>query len=205
MGHRTVKEIGYFRRVIKLGSHLWILFLLFGCKTTSILNSMRPSDYDPTNPGSKWIYLFVESYETLTVTIDTIEKIIDRKKYFKVNRSFSCGDNSESYKRIENDVVYVFSVRTNVESIEIPSQIKKGVSWIEGDGSWSYKIISTNASIVTPIASYDSLLQVKATQLKGRDEEKFKEYNLFYRRGVGLVATKGNDKLMTYLKHYELR
>jgi hypothetical protein len=177
-----------------------------GCKTSSTINSnLRSSDYHPVKPGSVWLYQFMESKNTLTTQIDTVQKEIDGKNYYKVNRSYSWGESSESFSRVENDVVYVFDYRTNAESVVIPKQIQKGIKWQEGDGSWSYKIINTNAAITTPESTYTELLQVRASQLTERDQEKASQYDLFYKNGIGLVATEVKGKLLTYLKKYEIK
>jgi hypothetical protein len=177
-----------------------------GCKTSSTVNSnLQSSDYDPIKPGSIWLYQFTESKNTLTTQIDTVQKEIDGKNYYKVNRSYSWGESSESFNRVENDVVYVFDYKTNAVSVVIPKQIQKGIKWQEGDGSWNYKIINTNTSITTPVSTYTELLQVRASQLTGRDKEKASQYDLFYKNGIGLVATEVKGKLLTYLKKYELK
>lgn len=178
-----------------------------GCKpSNNVIEIQKNSDYDPIKPGGIWIYQFLDSKSnTLTTFIDTVQQEIDGKNYFKVTRVYSWGDTIIGFVRVENDVVYAIGSLSNTEFVIIPKLIKEETTWLDGDKSWEYKIFSTNASLTTPSQAYTQLLQIRAKRLTGRDIEKLEEYDLFYKKGVGLVATMMNSNLTTYLTKYELK
>jgi hypothetical protein len=125
-------------------------------------------------------------------------KFGDHEYYAKI-RKYSWGDIDTSYYREDDKNYYHFDPRVNGESVVLPKAIEPGQKWFESDGSWSYEIIGIDEKLKTPAKEYKGLLLIECLQLTGRDKEKYAAYNIYYAKGIGMVASVNNGKLTSYL------
>jgi len=172
---------------------------IYGCRTSSKLSDSTNESYNPISKGNTWIFQYVNSSNTQTVKVTKANIKINGKKYFKIVRTYSWGNKSEDYTRIEDKTIYSFDSKTKAESISIPKDLEIGKIWNEADNSWKYEIISITAVLETPKGKFGNLLQIRASQLTNRDKDKVTVYDLFFKKGTGQIAAKGNEQLMTYL------
>ena len=81
-----------------------------------------------------------------------------------------------------------------MESIVFPSEIKKGKAWESSDKKWKYKIKSLSANLSTPYCEFENLLKMEVF-----NKEMNTTYQLFYKKGVGLVGTNMNEKPYSFI------
>ncbi|MEZ4804471.1 MAG: hypothetical protein R2852_03010 [Bacteroidia bacterium] len=117
------------------------------------------------------------------------KKVFKDKAYSSRLTKYSWGVTDTSYFRSENETVYYYDVKSNTESVQMPKDIKIGVSWTSTDSAWNYEITNIQAKLKTPVKKYKDLLEIKATQLKNRDKKKLPEYLIYYMKNVGKVAS----------------
>lgn len=192
---------------------LILTIVIFGCKVSNkisnkniIIAPINPNEsYYPLGIENTWKYKYVNSNDTQTVRVIEGNIEIEGKKYFKIIRTYTFGENTESFARNEDQVSYSFDYKTKGETFTIPNELVVGKIWYQADNSWKYEIISVTATLKTPTDKYDNLLQIKASQLTNRDSEKLQKYDLFYQKGIGQIAAKGNGQLMTYLIYSKVR
>ncbi|WP_010134022.1 hypothetical protein [Ochrovirga pacifica] len=179
-----------------------------GCKTVKTTTNNIINEelgYYPLKTGNYWIHKYFDSNNTQTIKVVDKNIEINGKHYFKIERKYSWNKKSVDYSRNEKGTNYSYDDKTKGESINIPNNLEVGFTWLQFDKSWKYEIISTNAKIETPIGKYENLLLIEASQLTNRDKYKRSKYQLFFKRGVGKIAAKGNGKLMTYLTKYNVQ
>lgn len=98
------------------------------------------------------------------------------------------------YYREENGVVYYYDPEKKAISIELINDLRPGATWEKYDKSWKYTIIDTVSSYSTPYCELKNLLQVRAEPQNETRKGMFSYYNLFYKRGVGMVGMKVNGE-----------
>ena len=179
-------------------SILLLFTLLTGCKVAQKV-ATKNLEYYPLNKGNTWTYQYNDSPSTLTVKIIDKDVKINGKKYYKIQRTYSWNKPSIDYSRNENGGHFSYDDKSKGESVVIPKNIKVGYTWKQCDKSWEYEILAINTPLKTPTTNYTGLLKIRATQLTNRDQLKKSEYHLYFKKGVGKVAAKGNGQLMTYL------
>ncbi len=159
--------------------------------------------YEPLNGGNNWVYNYLDTLN-LYSTLSEKRIKIDKKLYYRKTDKYYNSAPIIYFVREENKTIYHYDSITKLESVAIPYPIQNGYIWYHADSSWQYEIISQKVSIKTLNGNFDKLLKIKATQFAKRDNNKFIEYELFYKCGIGLVATKSSGKLLTYLKNYQI-
>ncbi len=174
------------------------------CKMTE-KTALKNAEYYPLSKGNTWTYQYADSPNKLIVKIIDEEIEITGKKYFKVQRTYSWGEQNIDYSRNEQGVLYSYNYKSGGESIVIPKQLNVGYRWINYDKSWEYEIIGINESLKTPTNNYKDLLKIKATQLTNRDKSKRGEYMLYFKKGIGQIAAEGNGQLMTFLTKTKIK
>jgi hypothetical protein len=161
-------------------------------------------NFYPLNKGIVWNYNYYGSNDKVTVKVSDSDTVINGNKYFKLHRIYSWNSESVDYARNENGITFSYDDKTKGESIVIPNSPKIGFIWKHFDNSWEYEILSTDAKVTTPAGTHKKLLKIRAVQLTNRDKDKKSEYHLYFKKGIGNVATEGDGKLMTYLTNYKL-
>lgn len=120
-------------------------------------------------------------------------------KYFHKNiHKYVNGKTTNSYWRAENGFVYHYDTAAKAESIELVNNLTPGTTWEKYDKTWKYTIIDTVSSFSTMFCDFKGLLQVKAepqNELKGKMSS---YYNLFYKRGVGMIGLSIEGRLFTF-------
>jgi TonB family protein len=103
------------------------------------------------------------------------------------------------YFREQNGNVYFYDSEKKMESLELSENITPGYSWEKYDKSWKYTVIDTTSKITTPYCEYKNLLNIKA-EPQGETANKYDAYyNLYYKRGVGLVDMHVSGKGYSFL------
>lgn len=122
------------------------------------------------------------------------------KSYLKEIKEYANGKTKTSYWREENGVVYFYDVEKKAESIELINNLTPGTIWEKYDKTWKYTIVDTVSSFATPFCDFKNLLQVKAEPQNELKDKMYSYYNLFYKRGVGMVGMNVNGEPFMYAK-----
>jgi len=177
---------------------LSIALLALGILTSMTQVEQKDNDYFPMNFGGEVVFKYTDT-EHFVKHIDLKEKIIFRDKEYNARlMQYSWEKKDTTYFRTENQVVYYYDKKSNTESINIPKDIKIGLSWTSTDNAWKYEIMSLNAKLTTPEKKYKNLLEIKATQLQNRDITKSTEYLNYFKKNIGKIASVTNGRLMNY-------
>lgn len=186
--------------ILRLSSILIACFLSFHCGSSSSVTKTESGVlYANLKTGSYWTYQYFDAPTTSTTSIIEENVLVNGKKYFKIERKYSWGTVSTDYSRVEDGVVYTYDDITGAESVWLPKELSVGMKWKHADGSWEYTVMDLDASIKTPVGSYENLFHLRARQLTGRDGNKHLEYDLYFQKGIGQVASKGEGEWMSYL------
>ncbi|MEJ1240318.1 energy transducer TonB [Chryseolinea sp. T2] len=122
------------------------------------------------------------------------------KYYLKEIEEYANGKTKTSYWREENGVVYFYDSEKKAESIELINNLTPGTTWEKYDRTWKYTIIDTASSFATPFCEFKNLLQVKAEPQNEIKDKMYSYYNLFYKRGVGMIGMNVNGEAFIYAK-----
>lgn len=186
--------------LLRLSSILIAGVLFFHCGSSSSVTKTEPGVlYGNLKTGNYWTYRNFNAPTTSTTSVIEENVLIDGKTYFKIERKYSWGKVSTDYSRVEDGVVYTYDDITGAESVWLPKELSVGMKWKHADGSWEYTVIDLDAGIKTPVGSYKNLFHLRARQLTGRDGGKYLMYDLYFQKGIGLVASKGEGEWMSYL------
>ena len=149
--------------------------------------------YWPLNIGIELKYTIGNDTKFSTFENDSIE--FDGEFYLIENISYISGENKIRYWREENGAIYSYDKEKREESLELPSKLKVGKTWKSTDKTWTYKIVSLESDYSTPFCEFSNLLEVETESTEIEDTR----YNLFYKKGVGLIGLNVNDKTYTYI------
>jgi len=127
---------------------------------------------------------------------DSVE--INGKYFLKEVKAYVNGKTKLTYWRQENGAVYSYDMDKKMESLELSSNLSMGHSWESADKTVRYTIIDTTSSFASPMCEFTSLLQLKVEPTERNSSSNQTYYNLFYKRGVGLVGLNVNDKPYTF-------
>ena len=118
-------------------------------------------------------------------------------KYFLVEtQSYSNGNVKTNYWREENGAVFSLNQEKNRQSMELPSNPELGAKWKSSDQVWSYEVVGLTSSYSTPFCQFSDLLEVKTES----SEREGTVYNLFYKRGVGMIGLNVNGTPFSFIK-----
>jgi len=115
---------------------------------------------------------------------DTIN--LEGKTYTEIRQVFPPDTEIAIYVRRSNDTVYFFNEKSRKEKVFFGVSPNKGQQI--GDGT----VIKTNANLRTPAGKLTDLLVVKMEYSNELSDTRY------YKRGLGLVAVKNNNKLICY-------
>jgi hypothetical protein len=122
------------------------------------------------------------------------------KYYLKEIEEYASGKTKTSYWREENGVIYFYDAEKKTESIELVNNLTPGTTWEKYDKTWKYTIIDTVSFLATPFCEFKNLLQVKAEPQNEIKDKMSSYYNLFYKRGVGMVGMNVNGELFLFAR-----
>jgi len=154
--------------------------------------------YWPIKAGKKTKYSSRGESYTSYFNGDSLK--VDDKYFLKEIKEYSSGKTKTSYWRQENGIVYFYDVEKKAESIELINNLTPGTTWEKYDKTWKYTIIDTVSSFATPFCEFKNLLQVKAEPQNEIKDKMYSYYNLFYKRGVGMVGMNVNGEPFIYAK-----
>jgi hypothetical protein len=123
----------------------------------------------------------------------------DGKVYFKELTEYDNGNTKTIYLREQDGNIYIYDTQKKIEFLELSNNITPGYSWEKYDKSWKYTVIDTTSSLTTPYCNYKGLLQIKA-EPRGEIKKNYSSYyNLYFKRGVGLVGLNINGEGYSFL------
>lgn len=125
--------------------------------------------------------------------------MIHENIYYKVTEEYHSGKRRDFYIRESDGNIYIYDSEKNVESLELSNIITPGYTWENPDKSWKYTVIDTTSSFSSPECTFTGLLNIKAEPKGETKEGDFFYYNLYYKRGVGLVAMFIEGQLFSFL------
>jgi hypothetical protein len=125
---------------------------------------------------------------------------VGNKYFLKEIKQYVGGKIKTSYWREENGIVYFYDAEKKAESIELINNLTSGTTWEKYDKTWKYTIVDTVSSFATPFCEFKNLLQVKAEPQNEIRDKMYSYYNLFYKRGVGMVGMNVNGEAFIYAK-----
>jgi hypothetical protein len=152
----------------------------------------------PLKAGKKIKYASRGESYTSYFNGDTLKA--GNKYYLKEITEYSNGKTKNSYWREENGVVYVYDIENKIESIELINNLTPGNTWEKYDKTWKYTIIDTVSLLSTPFCDFKNLLQVKAEPQNELKDKMYSYYNLFYKRGVGMIGMNVNGELFLFAR-----
>lgn len=125
---------------------------------------------------------------------------VGEKYFLKEIQQYASGKVKTTYWREENGVVYLYDAEKKAESIELINNLTPGTTWEKYDKTWKYTIVDTVSSFATPFCEFTNLLQVKAEPQNEIKDKMYSHYNLFYKRGIGMVGLNVNGEPFIYVK-----
>lgn len=123
----------------------------------------------------------------------------NNRVYYKEIEEYKNGDRKTLYLREQDGNVYVFDKEKNLEFLELSANVTPGYTWEKYDKSWKYTVVDTISTIATPYCEYKNLLNIKAEPQNKTKNEYSPYYNLYYKRGVGLVNLSISGKGYSFL------
>ncbi len=173
-----------------------LLFLIFlsvsGFAQPDLCSDQTAGFFWPVESGSKIKYASRGQSYTAYFPGETL--VVDGQTYLKQVVTYANGNVRVSYYRRAGNAVYFYDTERKAVSMELIDRLVPGVTWEKFDKSWKYTIIDTVSTFTTPSCTFTNLLQVKAEPQNELQQAKYTWYNLFYKRGVGLVGMKVNGE-----------
>jgi hypothetical protein len=180
-------------------------------------------DYLPLATGNKWYYkvhwweasekippmIYKQNGKKYFLLIDsTPEVVIDT-----LNSTFQ-GDSYPIYitgrkglafetlflRKDKKGNVYSYDRRSNLESLYLPHRIKKGKTWLSADKQFEYEIVSAKGTFSTSSFTFEDCLVISTKSIDRHAEV----YYHYYYKGIGMVGTKVEDKVIIELLKWEL-
>lgn len=178
---------------------LWGAQGLYAQKIDTVdASSYIVADYNPTQI---WVYrlgdmAFLDLFSDKGLQVNGVEYMVRIRKY-------STGTFDTALYRVGSEGLFravpLANGRGVRESLVLPRRAYVGQTWMEGDSSWSYQVTGTNSSLTTPTATYEKLIEVTATPLKG-GEGNAKPSRIYFAPGIGMVAYTVDGKIAAYLR-----
>ena len=171
---------------------------------TGVLSAQQTDTVDASeyfvigeNPMTAWVYIIGDAFFFDYFQAGSAE--IKEKTYAMRVRKYSTGGVDTTYYREGDDGFYHIRSTSPNETLTLPKKAYVGKKWFEADSSWSYRVTNTSASIDT----YKDLIVVKAMQIKGDAAMIGTTYDMYFAKGLGMIATKKDEKIVTYLKEFK--
>lgn len=178
---------------------LWGVQGLYAQKTDTVdASAYIVADYNPTRI---WVYrlgdmAFLDLFSDKGLQVNGVEYIMRIRKY-------STGTFDTALYRVGSEGLFravpLANGRGVRESLVLPRRVYVGQKWMEGDSSWSYQVTGTNRSLTTPTATYEKLIEITATPLKG-GEGNAKPSRIYFAPEIGMVAYTVDGKIAAYLR-----
>ncbi len=172
-----------------------LLPLATSCSNADPCYNDREGGYFPIIFNEKLSYHSEAVPYTTWFTGDSVEFEGD---YFYVNiKEFDNGQVIEEFWREEDGGVYFYSPEDQKVSMEIHPDHSPGRAWQPHPGAWEYEIVNRNASYSTPDCEFTGLLKLRAEPIGQMQDDRASYYNIYYKKGVGMVAmtVDGEDRI----------
>jgi hypothetical protein len=153
--------------------------------------------YWPVKVGIKLSYNTSSDFYTSHFNGDSTK--LGDHYYLKEITTHKDGRQEMAFWREEKGVVYHYDTAAGRESVELISDPSPGDVWEKYDSTWRYTIISVNSTFSTPYCEYKGLLEVRAEPVGKLKAQRDVAFNLFFKKGVGMVGMLTNGKLSMML------
>lgn len=175
----------------------YILSCLASVGQVDICHEAATGKYFPINTTAKRFFGSKEGSYVCYFSGDSL--MVGEKVYYIEVCDYGSGKRKETYYREEEGNVYVYDTERKIESLELSGDISPGHSWEKSDKSWKYTVVDTFGSLSTPYCEFKNLLNIRA-EPQGAAKKKYSDYyNLYYKRGVGLVGLDVEGKGYSFL------
>ena len=177
-----------------------IIFIIFfiicsdiKCQETKCFEGFSGS-YWPLKNGLEKNYSSAKGIYKSTFGLDSLK--IGNHYYKEETMQYKNGiEEKQFWREDKNGAIYYFDKEDAKESMELAPNFKVGTTWKGDDGNWSYKVVSLNSRFSTPYCLFTDLLEIKTENKKWKGTF----YQLFYKKGVGMVGLNMDGKPSTYL------
>jgi TonB family protein len=123
----------------------------------------------------------------------------DGKTYYKRITESKADKSKNTYLREQDGNVYIYDTEKKLEFLELSGNITPGYTWNKYDESWKYTVVDTISAITTPYCEFKNLLNIKAEPMGETAKQYDSYFNLYYKRGVGLVDLHVSGKGYSFL------
>lgn len=173
------------------------LFYLTSSAQTDICEESSTGVFWPVKVGVKRHYYAQGGTYVSYFNGDSLK--IGENIYYKEIEEYSSGEKKEVYHREEDGNVYIYDSEKKVEFLELSNNTTPGYTWEKYDKSWKYSVVDTTSTLSTPYCEYKGLLNIKA-EPQGKTKSSYSSYfNMYYKRGVGLVGLNIEGKGYSFL------
>lgn len=177
-----------------------ILLLIFAMGSANAQSYLcfdnAEGEFWPINIGKKIRYSSRGESYTSYFNGDSLK--VDNNYFLKEVKEYSGGIIETSFWREEDGVIYYYDDEKKAVSIELINNLTPGTTWEKYDKTWKYTIIDTVSIFSTPYCEFKNLLQVKAEPQNEMKDKMYSYYNLFYKRGIGMIGMSVNGKVFKY-------
>lgn len=159
----------------------------------AVLDTVDISEYFVLGETEKtqWKYQFGTSPAGFIDQFMDYRERFGGKTWFVRVRTYSTGASDTVLYRQGEDGIYHAnpSAGRATPSMTLPTIGWVGRSWHEFDKTWSYTITSLEATLESELMEYTDLLVVRSEEKYPADGKKARIYDLYFARGIGMVAT----------------
>ena len=160
---------------------------------TAVRDSFDISDYFVLGESEEmlWKYRFGTSPAGfIDQFTDYRERFLGEIWFVRV-RTYSTGaTDTILYRRAEDGVYHIRpGMMMAKPSMTLPTIGWVGRRWFEHDKTWSYTITSLSATLESETMDYGDLLVVRSEEQYPAEGKKARVYDLYFARGIGMVAT----------------
>lgn len=184
--------------VYKISSTFGLIFLTLFCFSQNNICDKKSTDvFWPIKIAAKAQYYSQALLFTSYFNGDSIH--FDGNIFYKEIKKYVNGKTDTTYFREQEGNVFIYDSQKKLEFLELSKNITPGYTWKKYDESWKYTVLDTTSTFSTPYCQFKNLLNIKAEPQNKK--AKLSYYNLYFKRGIGLVGLKVSGEMAFYY-HY---
>lgn len=159
----------------------------------TIVDTVSLTDYFifGTDSTVKWKYQFGKSPAGfIDYFLREMERFGGHRWHVRV-RIYSSGQtDTVLYRRDETGIYHAIPAAGRATpSMTMPAVGWVGRTWAESDYTWTYTILSTDATLESESQDYEDLLVIRTVEQYPAEGKKARTYDLYFARGIGMIAT----------------